>query len=170
LSEIHGHSEGIWRTFAVKRTKDTNFVPKEVQEWLDKNAPHWSFQRYSVQENEPAHISFRIEFPNSKVLDVFRKFLPQHREVLAETSWDEHISVKRAYEFGTRLFFLYLSFEREANLEAFIQQGFHGFFNDLNQDYREECSIYIRNLARLAPYMEHGFSLHNLEEGKEELK
>jgi len=165
MTEIKGHSEGIWRTFAVKRTEDNDYVPGAIKEWLDSRNIRWSFQRYAVTKDEPAHISYRIEFSNTKILANFRKFITEHCEVMVETSWDERRETKRAYEFGTKIFNLMIEdedFAKALSHPDYLMQAFHGFFNNWNRDYREEAEIYINFLAQLTRHIKHGLSLHDI--------
>lgn len=164
MTEIKGHSEGIWRTFAVKRTPENDYVPKPIKEWFDSKKIRWSFQRYAVQPDEVAHISYRIEFPNTKLLTSFRKLISIHYEVLAETSWDEKIGTKRAYELGTKLYHLILEEYSEVRKNSmYLSIVLHGYFNNANYDYREEAAEYISFLSQLSPHMRRGLSIHDMD-------
>jgi len=170
MGEIQGHSKGIWRSIIVKRTKDSDYVPDEIINWLNSRHIRWSFQRYAVTNDEPAHISYRIEFPDLTTITCFREFLKKHRDILDETSWDEKPETKRAYEFGTKMFLLMMGdmeFSRYLTNSNCLLQAFHGFFNNSHRDYREEAEIYIEFLSALCPHIKNGLSIHNIGDEEE---
>jgi len=152
MTDLENHSQGIWRTFIIYSNKNL----LKILEWLTINKVPHSFQQYSPTNDEPAHTSLRLEFSNIHTLELFRNYLQEElKEITLERSWDEPQWVKRAYEYGTRIWELLKTYSIETlgvDEDTFLRVAFHGLFNDLKYGYSDEAQFYLKALNFIMPY------------------
>lgn len=158
MTDIANHSPEIWRTFIFYSPHYT--LKKFTEEYCIVFNFRYSFQNYSEIEDEEAHISFRIAFPNSNALEEFRRNLD---ECILDTpyvkydeiGYDEGQGIKMAYVLGTELYNSFMeNFDLfKCNISEFLMLLLHGFFNDLGFVYIDEAKFYNYATKRLLTQM-----------------
>lgn len=170
--DLANHSPQIWRSFYVEMDcHDTDQI-LEICNFLKRQKIRFSFQRYSrvgTEEHvlEPEHVSFRLLPNNEADVTLFRKYLqgkykhdvPENIHKFTEGSWDEEWHTKKAYEIATKFYLIYAKemdelrgYPKIRDMEKFkhfMMHLIHGFFNNLNTEYRDERRVLVENLRFL---------------------
>ena len=154
MPDMFRHSKGYWRSififgeFPQKQSKIRDIVCKE----LDRKKLVYSYCFYSEVKStvpklcEKAHITFRINFPTMLDIDNFEAFLKGKKYSWESHNYDEEITTKMAYVMGSKLANELLKMNKEYPVslnENFFRIMFHGLFNDLHKDYKDEAKLYF---------------------------
>ena len=170
MTDLKRHSEEIWRSIYIFTTPETE---KDIREYVEKlleklDLKVWSFCYYGevVSEDEKikedAHITYRIAFPGTTSYDDFRKGMEKAEWKWEDHGYDEPLWVKLGYVIGTRLYKEVEEARKNPDVPldfGLLQIIFHGFFNDIRYNSREEAEAYF---ALFSKFMAVRFGLRSI--------
>lgn len=154
MTDLSRHSEGIWRSIYVFADLS---VQKVIVNWFRGVMKTLGLEEYSwcyygevkstdSKVNEPAHVTFRINFPGTTSYDNFRKEIEKTQWKWEDHGYDEALWVKRAYVAGTKLFEIVDEMIKLPDVPLtnnYLMLLLHGFFNDLDLNSQEEAAFYL---------------------------
>lgn len=168
MTDLKRHEKGIWRSIYIFAEIKEQWKPKEILEkkLLELNYSY-AFNYYGEIKterkdlNEKAHITFRIHFPDLEKYQGFLRFLGSEEGLFGKYIWEDHgydepLWVKRAYIVGTKLAKEILEATDHPDIPLdtnFLRLLFHGCFNNLHYNRKEEVEFYLTLFNSMLAYV-----------------
>ena len=154
MGDITRHSIGYWRSIFIfgKYPEEQVRIRDAVRKELDSLGYVYAYCYYSEVNSpvkklcEKAHITFRINFPLITTIRKFEDFLGKKGYTYESHNYDEELSTKMAYVMGTKIANELLAMSKEHSIglsNNFYRLMFHGLFNILHKDYKNESELYF---------------------------
>jgi len=158
MTDLARHSKGLWRSIYIfSPVKEHYRVLNQMRKVIEElNIEEWSYCHYGRVESsnpqlqEKAHITFRINFPDTDTYIKFKETIDKKKWEWEDHNYDEPLWVKRAYVIGTQLRELVIKAIDNPDVpldKNFLRLMLHGFFNDIHWSKKDEIEFYLFMLS-----------------------
>lgn len=157
MTDVKRHSIGYWRSLFVFAPYDEQWKARDaISAKLEEMDVEYSYCHYGEIEDEAPHITFRINFPDMKTMEKFYDFMKSTQFKWEDHNYDEPLWVKKAYVLGTMLARAVVETTQHPDVPLsrdFMRLMFHGYFNDIHYNYKEEANFYFAAFSELLKYL-----------------